>query len=318
MNDLKRLSILSLLVLTIAINGFAQDSTATEQPRLITFEEALRISMTNNYGIKEAECISNMKQEEMKAAKGLYLPQISLNASWIEMSEDIHLDLTPVRDAITPLYDALGNYGNFSGVPNPDPNTNQLMPTLPDEMSTQAVRGQLQDGLVQIQEAEWNKTIQEKSFGYVSAGFTYPLYVGGKIRMANKAANIRYQESLNELDLKNQQVTVELVERYYALVLAHEALEVRKEVFNTMELHLNDAKRLMEEGIISNAEYLHAKVYFSEADRELKKASRQIAIARQGLVNTLSMEDNSEIIPATQLFFTDNVPPLDYYLASVE
>ncbi len=106
------------------------------------------------------------------------------------MSDPLHLDLTPVRDAITPLYSALGNYGNFSGVPNPDPATNQMMPILPDDRSTAAVRANLLEGLDHVNAAEWDQMIQEKRFASLSASVVWPVYTGGKIKVANEAARI--------------------------------------------------------------------------------------------------------------------------------
>ena len=95
-------------------------------------------------------------EQEVKAAKALHLPRISLSASYVYMSDNIQLDLTPVRDAITPLYNTLGHYGKFGGVPNPDPNTNGAMPYLPDDVSTAAIRAKMLEGLNAVNNADWN------------------------------------------------------------------------------------------------------------------------------------------------------------------
>ncbi len=302
------------LILAMLVGRLCHAQTSIAPGRNISFEDAVLLSLEHNPGLKEAERYSKMKEQEVKSARGLYFPKVSLDASWIIMSDDIHLDLTPVQDAITPLYSALGNYGTFSGVPNPDPSTNAVMPVLPDEIATQAVRAQLLDGLETIESAEWNKMIQKKSFGFVSAGFTYPLYAGGKIRLANQAADIRYNEALNEADIKRSQMITELVERYFGLVLAREALEVRKEVYQTMEVHLSDAQHLKDEGMIANAEYLHARVFHSSSERELKKSKRQVDIAEEGLLNTLSIEKDQQIIPVSCLFYADTIESLNYFV----
>src|SRR5690606_29401873 len=144
-----------------------------------------------NESIRQAVLHRRQAEAEIKANRTLRLPQVSLNASYVILSDDISIDMTGVRDAITPLYSALSQYGNFSGVPNPDPNTSGMMPVLPDNISTEAVRGQLAEGLVKVQGAEWDKLIQKQQFGTVSAGVTWPLFTGGKINAANNAARIR-------------------------------------------------------------------------------------------------------------------------------
>jgi outer membrane protein TolC len=279
----------------------------------LTFENALSLTRVNNHTIKQSEAEVEQRRSEMKATRGLYLPSISLNANYMYMSDDIHLDLTAVQDAITPLYEALGNYGSFSGVANPDPTTSGLMPILSDDISTQAVRAELQDGLTSINEAEWNVLVQKNQFGVLSAGFTQPIYAGGKIRIANQVAKIKLEEAgIKGKDIDSKLYS-ELVERYYGLVLSKHVVEVRENVSNTMQHHLFDAEKMMQEGIISNAEFLHAKVYASEADRELKKANRQLEIVNDALINTLSVEEGSNIIPITSLFYLTKIEPLQYF-----
>jgi len=280
----------------------------------VTFSDAWQLTLLNNKGLKESESIVQMKNSEMKAKKSLYLPSVSLGASYAMMSDDIHLDLTPVRDAITPLYSALGHYGVFSGVPNPDPATNSVLPILPQDISTGAVRTQLLDGLDKIESAEWNKLIQKKQFGVITAQISYPLYAGGKIHLANHAAKVEVDEALNEKEIKSSMLLGQLTERYYAKSLAIAAQQVRQEVFETMERHLYDAKRMKEEGMIANAEYLHIQVFHAEADRELKKAIRNVKIVNQSLINTLDLPDSVDVITVSPLFYLNSIENLEVFL----
>lgn len=305
-------SIITASLLSVCILSNAQQEQ--EQAINLSFDEALSMSLEKNFGIKQANSNVEMKVQDMKAKKGLYLPKISLAASYVSMSEDISMDLNPIKESITPLYSTLSKYGNFSGVPNPDPNTNPIMPTLPDNISTQVVREQLAQGLEHIEATDWTEVLQKKNFGFVNASFAMPLYAGGKVRAANKAASIYHDEALNDRELKQSEVTTELVERYFGLVLANEALQVREQVLEAMKNHMRDAERLKEEGLIANAEFLHVKVYYSDAEREYKKALRQLSIAQEGLHNTLSMENETTIQPVSKLFITDSIQSLEYFL----
>lgn len=303
------LNFLALIIYSTSINAQENSFTLTN----LSFEDALQITSQNSLIVKQGQQSIKQKQLEKEAALGLYMPKISINASYMIMSEDIHLDLNPVKDAITPVYSALGNYGVFTGVPNPDPTTSGIMPFLPDDISTAAVRQQFVDGLEEINASEWDKTIQKKQFGTVSANFTMPLYTGGKIRTANTAAKIKVQEADAENNQKVQELSCELIERYYGLVLAKNAQKIREEVLDIMSNHLNDAEKLMNEGIIAKAEFLHAKVYHSAADRELKKVNRQVNIVNDALLNTLAIKENTEITPISNLFFFKNIKNIDYY-----
>jgi outer membrane protein TolC len=236
----------------------------------------------------------------------------------VAMSENLHLDLNPVKDAITPLYGALGHFGNFSGVPNPDPNTSGVMPILPDNISTQAVRGSLLEGLGKIESAEWDKMIQKKQFASLSAGVVLPIYTGGKITAANHAAKIETHEAELELTKVESELLVNVVDQYYGLVLSNELLQVRKDVFTTMQKHFDEANKLQAEGIIAQAELLHAKVYLADATRELHKAEQQLDIVQQALRATLNLDAETTITPRSKLFYLTDIDPISVFLGDIK
>ena len=146
----------NFLILFLLMTGqLLWGQAGPSETKNLTFEEALGLSLQNNHLIKQYNHKSLQLGEEVKAAKGLHLPRLSLSASYVYMSDNIELDLTPVRDAISPLYSALGHYGKFGGVPNPDPKTNTVMPYLPDDISTTAIRGKMLEGLDAVNNGEW-------------------------------------------------------------------------------------------------------------------------------------------------------------------
>jgi outer membrane protein TolC len=306
-----KIRIITAILLLKGILLFGQSAPA--EPTNLTFEEALDLTLQNNHLIRQSNNKSLQMEEEVKAAKGLHFPKLSLSASYIYMSDNLELDLTPVRDAITPLYNTLGHYGKFGGVPNPNPATSAAMPYLPDDISTTVIRGKMLEGLETVNSANWIQTIQDKRFGTVNAGFVFPLYTGGKINAANNAAKIKLEESKIETVQKSHELSVELVERYFGLMLANQAVKVREEVKAGMQKHFEDAQKLAKEGMIPQVEVLNAKVYYTDADRELKKAVRQVEILNEAVLNTISEEKETKINPMSALFFLDKINTLDYY-----
>jgi len=305
----------TLLLFTLQI-ATAQDTASVD--KALTYEEALAIVIDNNETLKQAKIKIEQREAEKKAKSGLFLPSISLSGGYFVMTDDIHLDLTPVQEAIDPLYTALGNYGEFSGVANPDPTTSTVMPTLTDELSTQAVREQLLSAQSTIAEADWTPTIQEQSFGLLSANFTLPIYAGGKVRIANKAAKINIEEASAESRQKLGEVTMELVERYYGLLLAQKVDDVRQEVMQTMKSHMEDAEKMKNQGLISNTEFLQAKVYYTEAKREKAKAERQVSIVNDALNNTLALPENTTIATLSSFFYHEELESLNHYKSLAE
>ena len=270
----------------------------------ITFEQAREITWQNSHVLKQVEYLQLKKDQERRAAKGLYYPTVGIMANAVLMSDPIHLDLNPVKDAITPLYKTLGTYGKFGDIPG-----------IPDEMATQLIRQKMIAGLTEIEGQNWDQVIQEKAFGVVAATMQWPVYAGGKIRAANKAASIN-QLDVREISRQKQgELMSELVERYYGLCLARQVVIVRQDVYRGLQQHLNDATKLEKEGMISNADVLHAKVYHSQANRELSKALQQTDIVKQALYGTMAIGDSIDIETLSSLFYLDSIEPESYFIA---
>jgi len=302
--------VLILLLILSGINGYSQEELA----KPVTFSEAYEQMHQNSHVLKQAGFEISEKEADKKAAFGLRAPRVFVTVTAVQMADPLTLDLTPVRDAINPLYEVLGKYGNFSGVPNPDPKTSGVMPVLPDNISTQVLRGKIQEGQKAINAAEWDKMIQEKQFASVNANFVWPLYTGGKINAANKASQIYEEEAGLHQKQKEGELLSELATRYYGLVLAEQACKVRGQVAEAMKKHLFDSQKLSEQGQIAKVEFLHAQVANSDAERELKKANREAIVVKRALQNTMAVSDSSDLAPASQLFILKNVEDESFFI----
>ncbi len=309
---MKRISILILVLQPFLTNLSLYSQGQTVKP--VTFADAYEQMNQNSHVLKQVGFEIREKEADRKAMWGLRTPKVFVTANAVQMADPLTLDLTPVRDAITPLYKALGKYGNFSGVPNPDPKTSGVMPVLPDNVSTAVLRAKLEEGLTTINAAEWNKMIQEKQFAAVNANFVWPLYTGGKINAANKASQIYEDEAGLNKKQKEGELLSELASRYYGLVLAEQACKVREQVSDAMKKHLFDSQKLSEQGQIAKVEFLHAQVANSDAERELKKANREATIVKRALQNTMAICDSSDLAPASQLFILKSVEDENFFI----
>lgn len=302
----KKISIVSIVLIVLMQVGViakAQDSTKIS----LSFSDAWIQVCGNSHVLKQNGLLMQEKEAERKARIGLRMPRVSISAQAIKMADPLELDLTPVRDAINPLYSALGNYGVFSGVPNPDPATSGIMPILPDAISTQAVRGKILEGQKAINEAEWVKTIQKDRFAALNASMIWPVYTGGKINAAIKASEIEKEEAGIDGEMKHNELLAELVERYYGLSLAQQAVKVRGKVHESMKKHFFDAQKLAEQGQIAKVQFLHAQVALTDAERELKKAEREMQIIERALQNTLVLNESTSVITLSPLFFSRHI-----------
>ncbi|MGQ1788349.1 MULTISPECIES: TolC family protein [unclassified Saccharicrinis] len=298
----------------VMLGLFALNMTVWGQEQMLSFEEAMQMMLEQNPALLQQKEEIRQREFEIKSKRGLHMPIVSVNAQAVTMSDPLHLDLTPVGDAIAPLYTTLGNYGVFSGVANPDPSTSDAMPVLTDEMSTAAVRQELLEAGQVVENSEWDQTIQEKFFAVVSAGFVWPLYTGGKIKGANQAADVQHNISKEALRHTQGMLLAELVTRYYGLALGMQVVKLRDKMLKSMENHYSDAKKLFDNGMIAKVELLHAEVAKNEAERELKKATRNVKILRTGLKATLANDSLHQVIPASNLFINKEITGLEAWI----
>jgi len=144
----------------------------------------------------------------------------------------------------------------------------------------------------------------------------WTVFAGGGILAANRAAQAGVVAAEQERRGTEQGVTTELVDRYFKRRLAADVLEVRRQALETFTRHLDDAHRLKAAGQIARTDELRAEVARAEADRELKKAARDVALASVALRSTLGNEVDA--MPTTPLALIDSLEPLTTFATAAD
>lgn len=302
-----------LLVFAATIGLYAQTAEVAQTDTLyMSLEEVIAQLKESNKHIQSSAFAVEKYRKEREAQKGLYLPQIDLSANYVKMSEALELDLTSVRDAILPAYDLIGAQSALTGslldyMANPlnpnadlDPTTYQALTDANNQIGQGA-----QLARETVESGHWVETIQEDQFAVVNASLMWPLYTGGKIRAANKAAEAKFDEAIADSKQVVSQEITSVVQRYFGLRLATNVRDVRQEVLDGMKQHLNDAKKMEENGMIALAERLHAEVAYADAERELRKANYNVMLMQTALQNSLS--GNQPVVPMTDLFILNSM-----------
>lgn len=248
----------------------------------LEFDQAFSRMMAENQRLAAARSGIEQKEAEQKAAKGLYYPQLQISASWTHMN--------------APLEVELGELGTMTG---------QLIRTLHPDLTPQHVAA-ITGSLPQHYE------LQEQNFLKSDLTLSWPVYTGGKITAANKAAEVQLHLARSTKDALSHQMFSKLVRLYYGVRLADAVVQVRMEVVQGMEQHLHQAIRLEETGMIALVERLHAQVAAEEARREYKKALRDAQIARTALKSLIACED--DVKPESPLFLNRNIPDLSSFI----
>ena len=144
----------------------------------------------------------------------------------------------------------------------------------------------------------------------------WTVYAGGRIDAANRAAHAGVTGAEQLQRTTEDGVMTELVDRYFKRRLAADALEVRRQALETFTRHLEDSRRLKAAGQIARKDELRAEVARAEAEREWKKAQRDVDLASVALNATLG--NTVEADPTTPLALIVGLPPRESFAQSAE
>ena len=247
------------------------------------------MTLSDNPAIRAAEFNRRAAQQERRAAIGLRMPQIGITGSYAYLGKDIEIDLNNMK---TPVQNLAGQILQSGMIPS------DYIPSI-----SQMLSGAMA--------ASWALPLQDRSLGFVGGDVTVPLWMGGKINAANRAARINEQTArLQGIQQRNALVS-ELVERYYGLVLARQVVVVRQQVVDGVRKHLEDAAALEAQGMISRSEKLYVEFKMSEAERDLQNAQSQVETIAAALNSTIGQTDNYQ--PVTAMFILERIEPLDHF-----
>ena len=262
---------------------------AQEQGRTLSLEEALEMTLSDNPAIRAAEFNRRAAQQERRAAIGLRMPQIGITGSYAYLGKDIEIDLNNMK---APVQNLAGQILQSGMIPS------DYIPSI-----SQMLSGAMA--------ASWALPLQDRSLGFVGGDVTVPLWMGGKINAANRAARINEQTARSQGIQPRNALVSELVERYYGLALARQVVVVRQQVVDGVRKHLEDAAALEAQGMISRSEKLYVEFKMSEAERDLQNAQSQVETIAAALNSTIGQTDNYQ--PVTAMFILERIEPLDHF-----
>ena len=263
--------------------------SAQEVKQTLSLDEAIAVTLTENPAMKAAEFEEKAAMQERRAAIGLRMPQINVTGAYAYLGKDIGFDFNEMKGPAKNLAGQLLGSGLIP--PEAIPSINGLLNPLLN--------------------ADWFLTLQDRSLGFVGGGVTMPIWLGGKINAANRAARINERTAAEQGNQTRNALISELVERYFGLALAMQVVEVRRQVVDGVRRHLEDAIALEKNGMIAQSERLYVEFKMAEAERELANAKLQAETIASALSNTLGRENAWQ--PVTSMFMIDKVEELAYY-----
>lgn len=282
-----------------------QPAAAQETSRTpLTYAEAeARLRTTSSlgraagYGVEAAEA-------QAQVAAGLNRPTVSLDAQLIRYRKTFDLSLSDALDRTQSDLGAAipGLISDLPGVPGDVLNAvgQRLEAALPEIFAALP-----HDIRLQVDDTTFRPTVTALQ----------PIYTGGAIPALRRAAaaNVDLAEARRQEALNLE--SVNLARAYFGQVLAAEALKIALETRDGFDLHLHNARRMEEEGMLSRAQTLQVEVARDAAQRQVNRAELEHENAVASLARVADVE--AGVTPTTPLFVNrDPVGPASVFLDS--
>jgi outer membrane protein TolC len=260
----------------------------------LTFDDALMLGFERNPAIAATKYAEKAAHRERQAAIGMFMPKVAVKGAYTHLDKDIKIDFNHLKT------DFSGAFGGLLANPDIASALSHYIPAI-------------QSGLSSLLGMELSYTLQRRNIAFVGGDIVLPIFAGGKIWSANRAAKINEQRVHQQSRQVRGALVVEIAERYFGVELAQRGVAIRKEAMAVVEQHLRDVSMLEQEGMAVASERLYAEYRRAEVERDLRSTELQLATARKALQNSLGTEH--PIAPATQLFLLNNIEPLEYFLS---
>ena len=259
----------------------------------LSLDEAIEIMFANNPAIAASTHHYEAVRNERQAIEGSRLPQLSLTGGYTHMSDNISIDANYLKQGFNNISNAFISSSVATGFL-----TSQTASLLQELGST-------------VQNLDWSYTLQKRNTGFIGAEVSIPIFLGGKINAATRAATIKENIATQQgNEIKNSLIS-ELVACYYGVIIAQWVVDVRSRVVVGIARHLSDAEALEEQGMIARSERLYVEYKMAEAKRELLDAELNLATIRQALQNTLFSSTDYE--PLGEMFTLKALEDVEYY-----
>lgn len=242
------------------------------QAQELSLRDAVQKLESGNGKLQAVKSLESKSGYEVSESRGRHLPSLNLNANYTHINDDISINLNQIRDAI----------GTLHQIPEPG-----------------AVLG------------DWQPVLQQQDFGSADLTMKWPVFTGGKLNLADKAARLKYSASQTQTESTREELLASLTEAYFRVQMASEALDLRQRVENSVKVHAQNAEKLFKNGMIPKVELLNAEVALSNAQREVLAARRDLALAQTALNNLIGETSYDSL--STDLFTPKAVENLAFF-----
>ncbi len=253
----------------------------------ISLAAAVDQALNNSLSIKQST--SKMQQQEAlrSGTVGMFLPKVSVTGGYTWFNGNPEINMEQVKPAID---DMAGKYGAVIA------KDLGLHPGTQEEIYQTIV-----DGLGNL--PTYNLEVDFNQFPNASINAVQPLFTGGKIISTRNMTSVQLNLARINFETSKDLITKQVIDRYLSVLLLDAIVSNRQANLESIKKHVENSKRLVDEGIITRHSLLKAEVAQSNAERLLKADQNKLEIARMSLNNMLNYSQDTVIVLSDSLQF---------------
>ena len=276
----------------------------------ISLEDAVEFALVHNQKIKQYEAKLEQKKYQNLEAFGNFLPKIDLVGSYTHLNDPLTIDLDPIRQAMIQMQSS--NQVEFANIYNILQGNASL-----NDQERAGLYQQYSSNLNELLPA-FQETLKKQDYKTATIVGIQPLFTGGKILAAKKYASLEEESAQIELKQICDEVINETTQKYLAVVLVKDIINVREDVINLTIKHRDRADKLLKQGLIANYNLLRAEVAVADAEKNLGEDKNKLDLAYLSLKSTMGLDLTENIEISDSLYFIESNERLDTLLSSAE
>lgn len=267
----------------------------------LSLGQVKKLALENNERVQ-------MASEQVQAAKSLrkaaftqFLPSFSANGTFTHLTKPFQL---LDEDKFLPVipYTALDNQGHFNPAALSNPavaaSTLVINPATGQPVTDSKGNPVFQNyAWLPASESQFGS----KNIWLLQAGFTQPLFMGGKVLETYKIA--RYTEELagSAYDQKVSELLYDVEMAYWRVVSLQEKVKLAQAYRHAVADFIGNLQNYYQEGVVTKNDLLKAQVKLSEADLAVMKAGDGSSLAQMALCQLIGMPMNVKVFPVDSL-----------------
>lgn len=147
-----------------------------------------------------------------------------------------------------------------------------------------------------------------------------PIYAAGRVGRALQIAKMYRQTTEEQLKVTHAQVKLEITRLYFGAVVAGEWERVAQETFHQMQDQLERARRMHQEGLVSEYDLIRSQVQVSNFYPQVIASanSRKISVEALNIALGLPRSQDLELTDGMEAYPTPTLPEDDYFAYALQ